>query len=38
LLDGHGRWFFMDAAASITKAGRYDIAEILLKTALKQQN
>ena len=32
----HGRWFF--PAFSTTKTGRHDIAEILLKVALKQQN
>jgi hypothetical protein len=34
----HGRWFSPDTlASSSTKAGRHDIAEILLKVALKQQ-
>jgi hypothetical protein len=32
----HGRWFSPDTpASSITKTGRHDIAEILLKVALK---
>jgi hypothetical protein len=31
----HGRWF--SPASSTTKTGRHDIAEILLKVALKQQ-
>jgi hypothetical protein len=31
----HGRWF--SPAASTTKIGRHDIAEILLKVALKHQ-
>jgi hypothetical protein len=31
----HGRWFSL--ASSITKAGCLDIAEILLKVALKHQ-
>jgi hypothetical protein len=31
----HGRWF--SPASSITKTGRNDIAEILLKVALKHQ-
>ena len=31
----HGRWFF--PASSTTKTGRHDIAEILLKVALKHQ-
>jgi hypothetical protein len=31
----HGRWF--SPASSITKTGRHDIAEILLKVALKHQ-
>ena len=31
----HGRWF--SPASSTTKAGRHDIAEILLKVALKHQ-
>ena len=31
----HGRWFSLGTpASSITKAGRHDIAEILLKVAL----
>jgi hypothetical protein len=31
----HGRWFSPDTpASSITKTGRHDIAEILLKVAL----
>jgi hypothetical protein len=31
----HGRWFSPDIpASSITKVGRHDIAEILLKVAL----
>jgi hypothetical protein len=34
-----GRWFSPGTpASSITKAGRHDIAEILLKVALKHQN
>ena len=34
----HGRWFSPGtSAASTTKAGRHDIAEILLKVALKHQ-
>ena len=34
----HGRWFSPDApASSLTKTGRHDIAEILLKVALKHQ-
>jgi hypothetical protein len=32
----HGRWF--SAASSTTKTGRHDIAEILLKVALKTKN
>jgi hypothetical protein len=32
----HGRWF--SVASSTTKTGRHDIAEILLKVALKHQN
>jgi hypothetical protein len=32
----HGRWF--SPASSTTKAGRYDIAEILLKVALTPKN
>jgi hypothetical protein len=32
----HGRWFFPGIpASSTTKTGRHDIAEILLKVALK---
>ena len=32
----HGRWFSLGTpASSTTKTGRYDIAEILLKVALK---
>jgi hypothetical protein len=31
----HGRWFSPDS--STTKTGRHDIAEILLKVALKHQ-
>ena len=34
----HGRWFSPDtSASSTTKTGRHDIAEILLKVALKHQ-
>ena len=34
----HGRWFSPGTpASSTTKTGRYDIAEILLKVALKHQ-
>jgi hypothetical protein len=34
----HGRWFSPGTpASSITKTGRHDIAEILLKVALKHQ-
>jgi hypothetical protein len=34
----HGRWFSPDTpASSTTKTGRHDIAEILLKVALKDQ-
>jgi hypothetical protein len=33
----HGRWF-STPASSITKTGCHDIAEILLKVALKHQN
>jgi hypothetical protein len=34
----HGRWFSPGTpASSITKNGRHDIAEILLKVALKHQ-
>jgi hypothetical protein len=32
----HGRWF--SPASSITKTGRHDIAEILLKVALNIKN
>jgi hypothetical protein len=32
----HGRWF--SPASSTTKAGRHDIAEILLKVALNTKN
>jgi hypothetical protein len=31
----HGRWFSL--ASTTTKTGRHDIAEILLKVALKHQ-
>jgi hypothetical protein len=35
----HGRWFSPGTpASSATKTGRHDIAEILLKVALKHQN
>jgi len=35
----HGRWFSPGtAASSTTKTGRHDIAEILLKVALKTKN
>jgi len=35
----HGRWFSPGTpASSTTKTGRHDIAEILLKVALKQKN
>jgi hypothetical protein len=35
----HGRWFFPGTpASSTTKAGRHDIAEILLKVALNILN
>jgi hypothetical protein len=35
----HGRWFFPGTpASSTTKTGRHDIAEILLKVALKNKN
>jgi hypothetical protein len=35
----HGRWFYMGTpASSITKTGRHDIAEILLKVALNTKN
>jgi hypothetical protein len=34
----HGRWFSLGIPASATiKTGRHDIAEILLKVALKHQ-
>jgi hypothetical protein len=34
----HGRWFSLGTPASFTtKTGRHDIAEILLKVALKHQ-
>jgi hypothetical protein len=34
----HGRWFSSGTpASSITKTGRHDIAEILLKVVLKHQ-
>jgi hypothetical protein len=34
----HGQWFFPGtAASSTTKTGRHDIAEILLKVALKHK-
>jgi hypothetical protein len=34
----HGRWFSSGtSASSTTKTGRHDIAEILLKVALKHQ-
>ena len=34
----HGRWFFPGTPASYTtKTGRHDIAEILLKVALKHK-
>ena len=34
----HGRWFSLGtSASSTTKTGRHDIAEILLKVALKHQ-
>jgi hypothetical protein len=34
----HGRWFSPGtSASSTTKTGRHDIAEILLKVALKHQ-
>jgi hypothetical protein len=35
-LFAHGRWF--SPASSTTKAGRHDIAEILLKVALTPKN
>jgi hypothetical protein len=35
----HGRWFSPDTlASSTTKTGRHDIAEILLKVALRTTN
>jgi hypothetical protein len=35
----HGRWFSLGTpASSTTKTGRHDIAEILLKVALKHQH
>jgi hypothetical protein len=35
----HGRWFSLGtSASSTTKTGRHDIAEILLKVALKRKN
>jgi hypothetical protein len=38
LLLAHGRWFSLGTpASSIAKTGRHDIAEILLKVALKHQ-
>jgi hypothetical protein len=33
----NGRWFSPGTPASSTKTGRHDIAEILLKVALKYQ-
>jgi hypothetical protein len=37
-LFAHGRWFSPGTpASSTTKTGRHDIAEILLKVALKHQ-
>jgi hypothetical protein len=37
-LIAHGRWFSPGTpASSTTKTGRHDIAEILLKVALKHQ-
>jgi hypothetical protein len=37
-LFSHGRWFSPGTpASSITQTGRHDIAEILLKVALKHQ-
>jgi hypothetical protein len=34
----HVRWFYLGTlASSTTKTGRHDIAEILLKVALKHQ-
>jgi hypothetical protein len=39
LLLAHGRWFSPGTpASSTTKAGRHDIAEILLKVALNTKN
>jgi hypothetical protein len=38
ILNTHGRWFSPGTpASSTTKTGRHDIAEILLKVALKHQ-
>ena len=38
-LHAHGRWFSPGTpASSITKTGRHDIAEILLKVALNTKN
>jgi hypothetical protein len=38
-LHAHGRWFSPGTpASSITKTGRHDIAEILLKVALTTKN
>jgi hypothetical protein len=38
LAHAYGRWFSPDTpASSTTKTGRHDIAEILLKVALKHQ-
>jgi hypothetical protein len=35
----HGRWFSLGTpASSTTKTGHHDIAEILLKVALKTKN
>ena len=37
-LFAHGRWFSTDTtASSTTKSGRHDIADILLREALKHQ-
>jgi hypothetical protein len=37
-LNAHGRWFSQGTpASSTTTTGRHDIAEILLKVALKHQ-
>jgi hypothetical protein len=33
----HGQWFSSCTLTSTTKTGRHDIAEILLKVALKHQ-